>query len=321
MAVRDARDVLPGALEALGRQSLARDRFEVIVVDDGSTDGTADLAERSPVDARVIRQTRPAGAGAARNAGAAAAQGRVLAFTDADCEPAEEWLAEGLRAIEDADLVQGRVLPPPDARPGPFDRMLVVPSEYGLYETANLLIRRDRFEAVGGFEDLIVFGARGSRLRRLLHVPSRPMGEDTLLGWRVRRSGGRTRFAAGALVYHRVFPADWRDTVGERARDGLFALIVRDIPELRRHFFYRSYFLSRRSAAFDLALVGVLASLGRRPPLALVAVLPYARGISAQAGAWSDHPRGPVVAAAVAGDAVGLASLLVGSVAARRLLL
>lgn len=321
VAARDATGVLPAALEALSNQSLSRSRFEVIVVDDGSTDGTWQVAERSSVGPRVIRRDRAEGAGSARNAGAAVARGRVLAFTDADCEPAVEWLAEGLRAMEGVDLVQGRVLPPPDARPGPFDRTLVVPSEYGLYETANLLVRRDRFEAVGGFEDLIAFGTRGTRLRRWLHVPSRPMGEDTLLGWRVRRGGGGTRFAPDALVYHRVFRADWRDTVAERARDGLFAWITRDIPELREHFFYRGYFLSRRSAAFDLAVAGVLTSVGRRSPLPMVATLPYVREVRAHCGAWRNHPRAPIVVASVAGDGLGLVSLVLGSLAARRLLL
>ncbi|MBI2467114.1 MAG: glycosyltransferase family 2 protein [Candidatus Rokubacteria bacterium] len=81
----DAEATLPACLAALARQSLAPERFEVIVVDDGSTDATAQVAERAGV--RVVRLPANAGPAAARNRGAQAARGEVLVFTDADCEP------------------------------------------------------------------------------------------------------------------------------------------------------------------------------------------------------------------------------------------
>src|SRR3954468_15597565 len=99
---RDAEATLPATLEGLSEQVIDED-FEVVVVDDGSRDGTAELAERSPVVDRVVR----AGGGApaeARNLGVAAAAGEALAFTDADCRPTPGWLAAGRRALEDADL-------------------------------------------------------------------------------------------------------------------------------------------------------------------------------------------------------------------------
>src|SRR5438105_12532712 len=103
---RDAEATIGRTLDALARQAVDLE-FEVIVVDNGSRDATPALAERSQIVSKVIRRRRGQGAGAARNEGAAAARGELLAFVDADCEPAPGWLAAGARAASSADLVQG----------------------------------------------------------------------------------------------------------------------------------------------------------------------------------------------------------------------
>ena len=117
---RDAAATLPRTLSSLEKQELDV-AFEVIVVDNGSTDETAELAESHSLRPRVIRRTRGEGPAAARNEGAAAAFGSVLAFTDSDCEPAPTWLAQGLLALSNVDLVQGAVRPPPDVNRGPYE--------------------------------------------------------------------------------------------------------------------------------------------------------------------------------------------------------
>jgi hypothetical protein len=82
----------------------------------------------------------------------AESSGTALAFCDADCYPTKGWLAAGVRALEHAELVQGKVVPEPEVAMGPFDRSLWVTSSVGLWETANLFVTRDLFERVGGFE-------------------------------------------------------------------------------------------------------------------------------------------------------------------------
>src|SRR5437764_854251 len=105
---RNAAATIERALDAVARQELG-EPYETIVVDDGSADGTPELAERSRAPGlRVLRQ-RPESPSAARNRGASEARGDVLAFTDADCFPTPGWLAAGLAALEGADLVQGAV--------------------------------------------------------------------------------------------------------------------------------------------------------------------------------------------------------------------
>jgi glycosyltransferase involved in cell wall biosynthesis len=85
----NASGYLSHCLDALLSQRLPRHEYEVIVVDDGSTDGTGDLAERRGV--RVIRQPNR-GPAAARNAGMHATQAQIVCFTDADCAPTPEWI-------------------------------------------------------------------------------------------------------------------------------------------------------------------------------------------------------------------------------------
>ena len=296
---RDAEATLPRTLACLARQRLDRE-YEVIVVDDGSRDRTRELAEQADGPVRVV-VAGGAGPAGARNRGVADATGSALAFLDADCFPSEGWLAAGLGALERADLVQGHVLPDPSAEIGPFDRTLWITFEVGLYETANLFGRREVFDRVGGFE-----------------APFEPelgvghMGEDVLFGWRAKRLGATSSFCAGALAHHAVFRRGAAGYVAERRRLRYFPLLAREVPELREAFFWRRFFLSRRTAALDLALAGAAWATLRRSPLALAAALPYLRLVR----------RGPKVAAVDAlADLVGLLELLRGSLRARSPLL
>src|SRR4026208_2008586 len=80
---------LGNCLAALLSQTFTRDKYEIIAVDDGSTDNGAEKARRAGV--RLVRQPNR-GAPAARNAGIAVATGKWVAFTDADCVASRGWL-------------------------------------------------------------------------------------------------------------------------------------------------------------------------------------------------------------------------------------
>jgi glycosyltransferase involved in cell wall biosynthesis len=300
VAARDARDTLPRTLRALAAQRFA-DRFEVIVVDDGSQDDTADLARRADHAPTVIEQP-PLGPAAARNAGVARATGAVLAFCDADVFPTAGWLQAGVDALADADLVQGRVLPDPDAPLGPFDRTIWITSQVGLWETANLFVTRSVFDAAGGFEAWLDPG-RGKAL-----------GEDVWFGYRALRVGARPAFCPGALAHHAVFPRGWSAYAAERARLRFFPAMAARMPELRGAFLHRRLFLNGRTARLDLAVAAAAVAAVRRRPEALIAALPYATAVRGHARRAPAGARARVAAADVLADLVGLSALAAGTV-------
>lgn len=301
---RDAAATLGDALEGLRAQRFP-DVFEVIVVDDGSTDATAQIALESEVVDRVVSLDR-AGPAAARNAGAAAAAADRFAFLDADCRPTSDWLAAGVTALDVAELVMGETLPRPDQQCGPCDRTLRVVGCSPLFESANLFVRRQLFEGLGGFESWL--GPRDGK----------ELGEDVWFGWRAVRRGARITACAGALAHHEVYPRGPVAFAAERWRLRFFPAMTRRIPELRRAAFHRRYFLNARQLRFDAAVLAVtLAGLSRRPSLAAAAI-PYGQLLTRDLR----EPHGVVTATArLAADAVAFAALTSGSVLSRSLLL
>ncbi|WP_228040758.1 glycosyltransferase family 2 protein [Nodosilinea sp. LEGE 07088] len=151
-------------LTALDRQTYPRACYEIMVVDNGSddVDMTRAVVALSP-NARLAIEPRP-GSYAARNRGLALTTGEVLAFTDADCVPAEDWLQRGvaqLQRLPDGGQVVGRIetfFPNPD-RPTPVDlyeSITAFPQEALLRQfhggaTANMFTWRQVFDRVGGF--------------------------------------------------------------------------------------------------------------------------------------------------------------------------
>jgi GT2 family glycosyltransferase len=183
-------------LAALGEQEGA---FEAIVVDDGSTDGTAEMAEslRLPVPLQVLRQPHR-GRAAARNLGAARAAAPVLLFLDADVRPAPGFVAGHLRHYRDGARlgVQGRTLQHPDTLTTTFMRATNLFPDLTLRRRQNLsplhVITRNfsvaaaPFREVGGFDE--AFAGYG--------------WEDIELGLRLQQAGVRLHYEPDALAYH-----------------------------------------------------------------------------------------------------------------------
>jgi glycosyltransferase involved in cell wall biosynthesis len=312
---RDAEATIGATLAALAAQDFAGE-WEVVVVDDGSSDATPALAEEA--GRRVVRTGGGAGPAGARNAGVAATTAPIVAFTDADCEPVPGWLTALVAGFAEADLVRGPIRPDPKAPRRPFDRTLDVPGPSPLFETANLAVRRELLARVGGFEAFAPDPARprpGLRPR----VDQGHFGEDAVLGWKVVRAGGRAGFAPEAVVHHAVFPRGAMAAIAERRRRRFFPALVREIPELRATM-PLGVFLSRRTVRFDAAVAGVALAVATRRPAPLLLAVPYARRDLRRHAPWR-RSGWRENAAYVAGDAVGLAALVRGSVAARRAVL
>jgi hypothetical protein len=159
-------DGIRRCIGALHRQTYPRRRYEVIVVDNGSTDGTSEVLPA--LEITVLSETADRSSYAARNTGLRAAVGTVVAFTDADCVPSEGWLEEGVRAmrIERADLVGGSVRFSLSARPSGaevWDSITNMQVEQNIRErkvakTANLFVHRSVFDAIGPFSGTLRSG-------------------------------------------------------------------------------------------------------------------------------------------------------------------
>jgi glycosyltransferase involved in cell wall biosynthesis len=266
--VKDRRDLLRETLAALDRQE--HGDFEVLVVDDGSTDGSDELAASTQVAGRPVRVLRSDGSGAvaARTVGVAATDADILAFTDSDCVPAPDWLAIAVRRIGDgAALVHGRTIPARQVMP--LERS-VTETGAGLFPTCNLAVARSAYDAVGGFD---ADAHSRLRFRRSSRAKGLGFGEDTLFGWAIARRSPAV-YDEDMVVRHHVFPADLRETIGRSWQMGAFPALVREVPELRRTLVRRGVLFGGRSR---VPLYATLAAvLARRPRLVAMALLWWA---------------------------------------------
>ncbi len=313
--VRDRRDLLAELLDALDAQTY-RD-FSVIVVDDGSTDGSHEAAQGRTVAGRRVRLIRRAGGGAvaARHAGVRAADGLVLAFTDSDCRPAPDWLAAAMTAIEaGADVVHGRTQPARALRP--LERSVDAGGE-GLFATCNVVYRRSVFEAAGGFDD----GA-GGRLGYRPDARARDLGfgEDTLLGWSAVRAGADVRYVPEAIVHHHVSRPGFTESASRHWMAGAFPELLRAVPELRRTMIRHRVFLGRNRVPTYATLAALLA---RRPRAAVVTVAWWAvvRYRESSGGHATAAERLAAMPLEMALDVVTAAALVSGSVRSRTVVL
>lgn len=144
-------------LSALAGQTLSRDQYEVLVIDNGSQDETASIAAR--LGATVI--SMPHGrVGALRNHGVKSARGSVLAFIDADCVASPTWLEGALAALADGGIAVGNVydLPPSASW---IERLwfgVVAAKRWQTRElwSGNMIVQRHAFELAGGFDESLV---------------------------------------------------------------------------------------------------------------------------------------------------------------------
>jgi len=190
LPVRDGLPWLEAQLGALAAQQCDQP-WEVVVADNGSIDASMAVAraweERGGV-IRVLDASAKPGPAAARNAGAGAARGELLAFCDADDVVQPGWLQACIIALGEADVVAGTFdltslngARPTEPAPAATSQLGFLPA--GL--AANLAVRREAWTVVGGFdEDLLV-------------------GEDIDLCWRMQLQGFRFAVAPGAVVARR----------------------------------------------------------------------------------------------------------------------
>lgn len=157
----NAAPTIERCIQGLLAQDLPPERFEILMVDNNSTDASAAIVRRYP-RVTLLREPKQ-GAYAARNRGLAHARGRILAFTDPDCVPRPDWLRhlEGAFEAQARQIVMGRNLPPGASTAmallGAYrhhkDRYIFTATDPTVYygHTNNLAARHETMEALGPF--------------------------------------------------------------------------------------------------------------------------------------------------------------------------
>ena len=168
--------------------------YEVIVVNDGSTDRTLEIAQRFPY-CRIISQPNK-GLSAARNVGAEASTGEIVAYTDSDCVADPDWLAYLVAKMESAQLMAcgGPNFPPPEdslvpaavaVSPGGPTHVLLSDDVAEHIAGCNMAFRRDVLLRMGGFDPIY-----------------RAAGDDVDICWRFQDAGYTIGFSPAAVVWH-----------------------------------------------------------------------------------------------------------------------
>jgi cellulose synthase/poly-beta-1,6-N-acetylglucosamine synthase-like glycosyltransferase len=182
---RDRCSLFRRALSAALSQNLAREDYEVIAVDDGSSDGTAEmvaaLAKKHP-NLRYFSQGKK-GPASGRNLGIRKAKAGIIAFTDNDAAAEPDWLTSIIRPFRDKSVLgtEGKIIPPKEKR-----LFHAAPEclHGNRFMTCNMAFRKNALEKAGLFDEGMVFWR-----------------EDADLSFRVLRQG-RIVFVPEAVVRH-----------------------------------------------------------------------------------------------------------------------
>jgi glycosyltransferase involved in cell wall biosynthesis len=216
VCTRNGARTLGDCLEGLKR--LEYPNFEVIVVNDGSTDATAEVAEESGYQ---LVTTDQLGLGSARNTGMRAASGEIVAYIDDDAWPDPHWLTHLVRMFQRTDhaAIGGpNIAPPLDGMiancvanaPGAPTHVLLSDHEAEHIPGCNMAFRKERLEEIGGFDSQF-------------HTA----GDDVDVCWRLRERGLTIGFHPGAMVWHHrrnSLGAYWKQQRGYGAAEALLEL-------------------------------------------------------------------------------------------------
>ncbi|ANH81885.1 hypothetical protein A8C56_13690 [Niabella ginsenosidivorans] len=261
--------LLGRCLQALSRQTLHKNWFEVMVVSDGPDTTTAALVNRFkqstdlPIEYRAL--PHKAGPAAARNTGWINACGKYIAFTDDDCVPDPLWLETLLKAFENGkgQAFYGKVKVPVTNPPTDYEwntRQLEKPQ----FITANAACTKAALWTTGGFDERFRIAWR----------------EDSDLEFALRKEGISPRFLPEALVVHPVRPAQWGISIAEQKKALYNALLYKKHP-----LYYKKYIRQFVPPAYyTMAFAAVLAGLFfllRINGIAFVFLLVWATGFTA----------------------------------------
>jgi len=292
--VRDGLPYLKTLVDALAAQTVATSEFELVLADDGSSDGTAEwLASLNASWVRVAPGP-PRNSYAARNRAVRASRAPVLAFCDVDCVPEPDWLARGLAALEVSDVLAGRIKFTLPERRTVWTLLDMDSSKdherevrNATAETANLVLRRALFDEIGGFEEIVPeFGDFDFVQRAVAHGASLAYVPDMVV-WHPTRDNARP-FLRSQWIYSRGYGVR-EGRAGRFPNDLRWKHLVPVVPVMRtRRWWGRTYGPDRHWLGENGVFPTRRETLVALPLLYLV--LPYLRS-TAQLVGWLDGRR------------------------------
>lgn len=220
----NAAQTLIECVQACLNQDYPRDKLEIIIVDDGSTDDTQEIIKKYPV--MYIYQSN-SGPAKARNTGWRSAKGEVIFFTDSDCIPDKEWISRVIRKFISNDIgaVAGsyeiankKSLLAQCIHEEIIERHLRMSEQICAFGSYNVAIRRKVLEEVGGFNEEYRYAS----------------GEDNDLSYRILKAGYKIYFAKDALVAH-YHPEKLYKYLKGQYRHGFWRMkLYRDHPDMMK---------------------------------------------------------------------------------------
>lgn len=240
------RESLARCLDALAAQNFPPEQFEIVAADNAGEWETRELvqnfAARNKVEINYVWAAAARGAAHARNAGWQAARGAIIAFTDDDCVPDANWLAEAIKIFQsdrEISATTGRTIVPLPENPTDYEL-----NESGLeraeFITANCFCRKNVLEETGGFDERFTGAWR----------------EDSDLHFRLLENRFKIARVNSAGVVHPLRPAGFGVSLAQQRKSMFDALLYKKHPSLYRrkiNFFARRYYLIL--AMFPAAIV------------------------------------------------------------------
>ena len=234
--------ILKKSLEALFNQSYPKDKYEIILIDDGSTDDTETMIDSLSPSCKLkyLRNEKRIGIPRTRNRGIREAQGKYIIFTDSDVVATPDFIQQHMRYHEKYQdvIVNGELIRMSSFKQIGKKRKTIFDLSLSPFDTANVSVARKHLLKLGGFdEDLLAYG-----------------WQDLELGYRLRKAGLRCKRNRHALGYHYFKKKSLSDLPSlcekEKMRGTSGALYYRKHPHLSVRF------ATQGNPLFLLAFIG-----------------------------------------------------------------